>query len=100
MTKATLHAAKGDVVIKLFDDHTTKTVKNFIDLAKNDFYDGTVLHRLISGFMMQGGGIQGTGTGGLGYKFDTKLHESVFMKSKQPRLVQEIDQLRRSRQIL
>ncbi len=74
MTTATLHTTKGDVVIELFDDHTPKTVKNFIDLAKDDFYNGTVFHRVISGFMIQGGCPQGTGTGGPGYKFNDEFH--------------------------
>ena len=74
MTTATLHTTKGDIVIELFDNHTPKTVKNFLDLAKADFYNGTVFHRVISGFMIQGGCPQGTGTGGPGYKFEDEFH--------------------------
>lgn len=74
MTTATLHTTKGDIVIELFDNHTPKTVKNFIDLAKDNFYNGTVFHRVISGFMIQGGCPQGTGTGGPGYKFNDEFH--------------------------
>ena len=74
MTIATLHTSKGDIVIELFDNHTPKTVKNFVDLAKKDFYNGTIFHRVISGFMIQGGCPQGTGTGGPGYKFDDEFH--------------------------
>ena len=74
MTIATLHTTKGDIVIELFDNHTPKTVKNFVDLAKSDFYNGTIFHRVISGFMIQGGCPQGTGTGGPGYKFDDEFH--------------------------
>ena len=74
MTIATLHTTKGDIVIELFDNHTPKTVKNFVDLAKTDFYNGTIFHRVISGFMIQGGCPQGTGTGGPGYKFDDEFH--------------------------
>ena len=74
MTTATLHTSKGDIAIELFDNHTPKTVKNFIDLAKKDFYNGTIFHRVISGFMIQGGCPQGTGTGGPGYKFDDEFH--------------------------
>ena len=74
MTIATLHTTKGDIVIELFDNHTPKTVKNFVDLAKADFYKGTIFHRVISGFMIQGGCPQGTGTGGPGYKFDDEFH--------------------------
>ena len=74
MTTATLHTTQGDIVIELFDDHTPKTVKNFVDLAKDEFYNGTVFHRVISGFMIQGGCPQGTGTGGPGYKFNDEFH--------------------------
>ena len=74
MTTATLHTSKGDIVIELFDNHTPKTVKNFVDLAKKDFYNGTIFHRVISGFMIQGGCPQVTGTGGPGYKFDDEFH--------------------------
>ena len=74
MTIATLHTTKGDIVIELFDNHTPKTVKNFVDLAKKEFYNGTIFHRVISGFMIQGGCPQGTGTGGPGYKFDDEFH--------------------------
>ena len=74
MTTATLHTTKGEIVIELFDNHVPKTVKNFTDLAKNNFYDGTVFHRVISGFMIQGGCPQGTGTGGPGYKFEDEFH--------------------------
>ena len=74
MTTATLHTSKGDIVVELFDNHTPKTVKNFVDLAKKDFYNGTIFHRVIAGFMIQGGCPQGTGTGGPGYKFDDEFH--------------------------
>jgi peptidyl-prolyl cis-trans isomerase A (cyclophilin A) len=74
MTQATLHTTKGDIVIELFPDHTPKTVANFVKLAKENFYNGTVFHRVIAGFMIQGGCPQGTGTGGPGYKFDDEFH--------------------------
>ena len=74
MTTATLHTSKGDIVIELFDNQVPKTVKNFLDLAKKDFYNDTVFHRVIAGFMIQGGCPQGTGTGGPGYKFDDEFH--------------------------
>ena len=74
MTQATLHTTKGDIVIELFPDHAPKTVANFVKLAKENFYNGTVFHRVIAGFMIQGGCPQGTGTGGPGYKFDDEFH--------------------------
>lgn len=74
MTKATLHTTKGDIVIDLFDNHAPKTVKNFTDLIEKGFYNGTIFHRVIAGFMIQGGCPQGTGTGGPGYKFADEFH--------------------------
>lgn len=74
MTQATLHTSKGDIIIELFPDHTPKTVANFVKLANENFYNGTVFHRVIAGFMIQGGCPQGTGTGGPGYKFDDEFH--------------------------
>jgi peptidyl-prolyl cis-trans isomerase A (cyclophilin A) len=74
MTQATLHTSKGDIVIELFPDHAPKTVANFVKLAQENFYNGTIFHRVIAGFMIQGGCPQGTGTGGPGYKFDDEFH--------------------------
>ncbi len=85
-TYATLKTNHGDIVIKLFPDHAPKTVRNFVELADGTktgkpFYDGLVFHRVISGFMIQGGCPQGTGTGGPGYTFDDEIHpELVFDK--------------------
>lgn len=66
---AILHTDKGDITIDLYADKTTYTVNNFIYLAKNNFYDKTIFHRVIDGFMIQGGDPKGDGTGGPGYKF-------------------------------
>lgn len=66
---ATLHTEKGDIVVALHADKTPKTVDNFVTLAKKDFYDNTVFHRTIKGFMIQGGDPKGDGTGGPGYTF-------------------------------
>lgn len=84
----------GDIVIDLFPNHAPKTVANFVELAtgqrewthpktgkksKDNLYDGTVFHRVISGFMIQGGDPAGNGTGGPGYKFADEFHpELVF----------------------
>lgn len=65
-----LHTTAGDITIKLNDDQTPKTVQNFVDLAKKDFYNGVIFHRVIDGFMIQGGDPTGTGAGGPDYKFD------------------------------
>jgi peptidylprolyl isomerase len=66
MAKVTLHTSAGDIVIKLYDDMPV-TTGNFKDLVNKGFYDGTVFHRVIEGFMIQGGCPEGTGMGGPGY---------------------------------
>ena len=93
-TYAILHTTAGDIRIELFPNHAPKTVRNFVGLAEgttqwtdprsrqttNDpLYDGTIFHRVISGFMIQGGDPLGTGTGGPGYRFADEFHpELVF----------------------
>jgi cyclophilin family peptidyl-prolyl cis-trans isomerase len=67
---ATLHTEKGDILIELNAGNTPITVNNFVTLAKKGFYNNTVFHRIIKGFMIQGGDPKGDGTGGPGYKFD------------------------------
>ena len=93
-TQATLHTSQGDIVIELFPNHAPQTVANFVELATGkrewidprtgektnaNLYDGTVFHRVIAGFMIQGGDPLGTGTGGPGYRFGDEFHpELVF----------------------
>lgn len=95
-TFATLHTNHGDIRIELFPNHAPKTVKNFVGLAEGTqewkdakagtmttrpFYDGLIFHRVISGFMIQGGCPLGTGTGGPGYRFADEIHpELAFTK--------------------
>ncbi|MFF9497900.1 peptidylprolyl isomerase [Streptomyces flaveolus] len=89
---ATLKTNKGDIEIRLLPNHAPKTVKNFVDLAKGErqwidpntgqpssapLYDGTVFHRVIQGFMIQGGDPLGNGTGGPGYKFGDEIHPDL-----------------------
>lgn len=74
---ATVSTNHGDIVIHLFGDHAPKTVKNFVDLAEKDFYNGVIFHRIIPGFMIQGGDPTGTGTGGPGYTFDDEIHPEL-----------------------
>ncbi|MFJ9716030.1 peptidylprolyl isomerase [Streptomyces sp. NPDC101213] len=89
---ATLKTNHGDIVVRLFPDHAPKTVKNFVDLATGGrewthpatgekssarLYDGTVFHRVISGFMIQGGDPLGNGTGGPGYQFEDEFHPDL-----------------------
>lgn len=89
MSSATLHTNLGDITIELFPDHAPKTVANFVELAtgakewtdprtgkksNENLYDGTVFHRVISGFMIQGGDPLGQGFGGPGYSFADEFH--------------------------
>jgi cyclophilin family peptidyl-prolyl cis-trans isomerase len=67
---ATMRTNKGVIEIELYPKETPNTVNNFIFLARQGFYDGTPFHRVIKGFMLQGGDPTGTGTGGPGYRFD------------------------------
>ncbi len=67
---ATLHTSKGNIEIALNFGETPNTVKNFIDLATKNFYNNTIFHRVINGFMIQGGDPRGDGTGNPGYRFD------------------------------
>jgi len=66
---ALLHTDKGDISIKLFAEKAPKTVNNFVFLAREGFYDGTIFHRVINDFMVQGGDPTGSGSGGPGYRF-------------------------------
>lgn len=67
MTKVKISTDKGDMVAELYDDSTPITVKNFTDLIEKKFYDGLNFHRVIPGFVIQGGCPVGNGTGGPGY---------------------------------
>lgn len=70
---ATMKTSMGDLTIALYPDVAPKTVNNFVTLARYHYYDGLVFHRVIQGFMCQGGCPQGSGTGGPGYKFADEL---------------------------
>nr|WP_183377551.1 peptidylprolyl isomerase [Hoyosella altamirensis] len=89
---ATLHTNRGDINISLFGNHAPKTVANFVGLAdgtaeyktenasgskSGPFYDGAVFHRIIDGFMIQGGDPTGTGRGGPGYEFGDEFHPEL-----------------------
>ena len=88
-TTATLHTTLGDIKINLFQDQAPKTVRNFVGLADGSkdwthpktnsktnepLYDGTIFHRVIPNFMIQGGDPLGTGTGGPGFRFEDEFH--------------------------
>ncbi|MEV5873826.1 peptidylprolyl isomerase [Streptomyces sp. NPDC052101] len=89
---ATLKTNHGDIVVELFPNHAPETVKNFVELAqgerewthpgtgeksKKPLYDGTIFHRVIEGFMIQGGDPLGSGIGGPGYKFGDEFHPDL-----------------------
>ena len=89
---ATLRTNQGDIVLRLFPDYAPETVRNFVELSqgtrewtdprtrqssKDRLYDGTIFHRVIPGFMIQGGDPLGTGTGGPGYKFGDEFHPDL-----------------------
>ncbi|HET6816961.1 MAG TPA: peptidylprolyl isomerase [Mycobacteriales bacterium] len=88
----TLSTTQGDIRLKLFPNHAPKTVANFVELAEGTrewtdprtgartnepLYNGTIFHRVISGFMIQGGDPLGTGTGGPGYRFNDEFHPEL-----------------------
>ncbi len=74
---ATLITEKGEVIIELFSQGAPITVNNFVFLAEQGFYDGTTFHRVLPGFMAQGGDPTGTGGGGPGYRFEDEIIHGV-----------------------
>ena len=89
---ATLHTSNGDITVRLFPNEAPQTVANFTGLATGEqsysepnakggssgpFYDGTIFHRVIAGFMLQTGDPTGTGRGGPGYKFADEFHPDL-----------------------
>lgn len=90
--KATIHTNKGDINLELFPHHAPVTVKNFVELARGErewthpatgekttepLYNGVIFHRVIPGFMIQGGDPLGVGIGGPGYNFDDEIHPEL-----------------------
>jgi peptidyl-prolyl cis-trans isomerase A (cyclophilin A) len=91
-TYATIYTNAGPIRLELFGNHAPKTVRNFVGLAEGTqeyrdpttgapgsgpYYDGTIFHRVISGFMIQGGDPTGTGRGGPGYQFGDEFHSEL-----------------------
>jgi peptidyl-prolyl cis-trans isomerase B (cyclophilin B) len=68
--RAVMRTNKGNVVLELYSEHAPKTVNNFVFLANQGYYDGVSFHRVIPGFVVQGGDPTGTGRGGPGYQFE------------------------------
>src|SRR3977135_2075303 len=94
-TQVVLHPSEGDIRITLFPNHAPKTVANFVGLAEGSkdysqnnakgersgpFYDGSVFHRVIKGFMIQGGDPTGTGRGGPGYRFNDEPVSRKYLR--------------------
>ncbi|MER6948356.1 peptidylprolyl isomerase [Nonomuraea sp. NPDC000554] len=90
---ANLQTNRGNVKVELFPNQAPKTVRNFVELAEGTrewthpgtgekstdrYYDGTIFHRVISGFMIQGGDPLGQGIGGPGYEFDDEIHPDLY----------------------
>ena len=75
--KAKFTTNQGSFTVALYGDKTPKTVSNFITLAKDGFYSGTIFHRVIDGFMIQGGDPEGTGRGGPGYQFEDEVNSGL-----------------------
>ena len=67
---ATIETSAGTMTAELFAAEVPRTVNNFVTLARDGFYEGVIFHRVIKGFMIQGGDPTGTGRGGPGYKFE------------------------------
>jgi cyclophilin family peptidyl-prolyl cis-trans isomerase len=90
MTRATISTAIGDIEVELFDDSAPKSTANFIDLARKGYYDDVIFHRVIPGFVIQGGdGEFGkkaslntgrVGTGGPGYKFEDEPVKGDYLR--------------------
>ncbi|MGA2821047.1 MAG: peptidylprolyl isomerase [Anaerolineales bacterium] len=78
---ATFRTSAGEFEVELFADMAPRTVNNFVFLAREGFYSGTTFHRVIHGFMAQGGDPSGTGSGGPGYRFEDEFHPQLKHKS-------------------
>jgi len=77
---AVIETDHGDITIELLASVAPKTVNNFVFLAREGFYDGTTFHRVIPGFVAQGGDPTGTGRGGPGYRFEDELSDVPFVE--------------------
>ncbi|MBU2638138.1 MAG: peptidylprolyl isomerase [Nanoarchaeota archaeon] len=76
-TKVLLETSMGDIKIQLFDDKVPVTTGNFKKLVEEGFYNGVIFHRVIDGFMLQGGDPTGSGMGGPGYQIQDEFHPSL-----------------------
>jgi len=77
---ATIETSEGTMTVEFFDDKAPKHVANFVKLAEDGFYDDTVFHRVIAGFMIQGGCPNGDGRGGPGYQIDAEFNDTKHVR--------------------
>jgi peptidyl-prolyl cis-trans isomerase B (cyclophilin B) len=77
---AVLDTSEGSMTISFHPEKAPGHVENFVKLAEQGFYDGTVFHRVIAGFMIQGGCPQGTGTGGPGHTIDAEFNDTPHVR--------------------
>ena len=77
---AVMETSAGDITLELWPDLAPQTVGNFVGLARQGFYDGTIFHRIIHDFMIQGGCPKGTGTGGPGYDFQDEINARKLVR--------------------
>ena len=80
MSSATMNTSEGAIELELFDEDAPKTVENFRTLAQKGFYDGLRFHRVIQGFMLQGGCPEGSGRGGPGYTFEDEINSHKVVR--------------------
>ena len=78
MTSVTIATEKGDIDVQIFADDAPKAANNFLDLARKGFYDGVIFHRVVPGFVIQGGDPTGTGRGGPGYQFEDESFKGDY----------------------
>ncbi len=99
-TKAVIKTSKGDVTVELYPKEAPLSVTNFIQLAKGGFYDNLTFHRVVPGFVIQGGDPEGTGRGGPGYTIPAELngnpHKHVEGALAWARLGDEVNPQKRS----
>ena len=77
---ATIETSAGTLTAELFADDAPRTVNNFVFLARDGFYEGVIFHRVIDGFMIQGGDPTGTGSGGPGYRFEDEPVKRRYLR--------------------
>jgi len=80
MSTAQMNTSQGTISFELFDEDAPETVANFRKLAGDKFYDGIIFHRIISGFMIQGGCPEGSGRGGPGYTFKDEINSHKVVR--------------------